>query len=77
MTAISVAEPVGDVTAFLKTTPLPFVIALDRDGVVAKALRLSGTPTVVLVDEAGVMRTVSTGGLGLSRKIVSFLKTAP
>lgn len=77
VTAISVAEPVGDVTAFLRTTPLPFVIALDREGVVAKALRLSGTPTVVLVDEAGLMQTVSTGGLGLSRKIVSFLKVTP
>ncbi len=75
--AISVAEPVGDVMAFLKTTPLPFVVALDREGVVAKALRLSGTPTVVLVDEAGKMQTVSTGGLGLSRKVVSFLKVTP
>ncbi|MBK7891431.1 MAG: TlpA family protein disulfide reductase [Bdellovibrionales bacterium] len=77
VTAISVAEPVADVAAFLKTTPLPFVIALDREGVVARALKLSGTPTVVLVDEAGQMQAVSTGGLGLSRKIVSFLKTAP
>lgn len=75
--AVSVAEPVEDVAAFLKATPLPFVIGLDRQGVLARAFKLSGTPTVVLVDEAGLMRNVSTGGFGLSRKIIDFLKSAP
>lgn len=72
--AISVGEPVSDVAAFLREFPLPFEVALDQHGVVAKRLRLSGTPTVALIEGDGSIRSVSTGGFRLSSKIVEFLR---
>lgn len=75
--AVSIAEPLTDVSAYLQKTPLPFRVALDREGVLARRLKLSGTPTVVFLDEGGVIRNVSTGGFGLTRKVADFLKSGP
>lgn len=72
--AVSLAEPATDVAAYLAKTPLPFRVALDRDGALARRLKVSGTPTVMFLDENGVIRMVSTGGLGLSGKIARFLQ---
>lgn len=73
--AVSVGESLADVAAFLETSPMPFQIVLDRQGVLAQAMKLSGTPTVVLVGADGKIQSASTGGFGLASKIVDFLKT--
>ncbi len=72
--AVSMVEPEKDVRAYLEKTPLPFNIALDEKGILARRLKVSGTPTVVLMNPAGVIKSVSTGGFRLSSKTVSFLK---
>ncbi len=72
--AVSIAEPLRDVSAYLQKTPLPFRVALDREGAIAKRVQLSGTPTVMFLDEEGIIRKVSTGGFGLSGKVADFLK---
>lgn len=71
--AISVAEPANDVVSFITKFPMPFPVAIDPDAVVGKRLRLSGTPTIALIDSNGVLQTVATGGFRLRTKIVDFL----
>ncbi len=72
--AVSVAEPYKDVAAYLGETSLPFRTALDREGSLARRMKLRGTPTVVFLNANGVIEKVSTGGLGLSGKILDFVK---
>lgn len=74
LVAVSIAEPLKDVSAYLQKTPLPFRVALDREGALARRFKLSGTPTVVFVSEDGIIQKVTTGGFGLSRKVSEFLK---
>lgn len=71
--AVSMVEPEEDVRAYLEKTPLPFNIALDEKGALAGRLKVSGTPTVVLMKPQGVIESVSTGGFRLSSKTVAFL----
>lgn len=72
--AVSMVEPERDVRAYLAKTPLPFNIALDEKGILARRLKVSGTPTVVLMKPQGVIESISTGGFRLSSKTVTFLK---
>lgn len=72
--AVSIAEPLKDVSAYLQKTPLPFRVALDREGALAKRFKLSGTPTVIFIAEDGGIHKVTTGGFGLPGKVADFLK---
>lgn len=71
--AVSMAEPLADVKAYLEKTPLPFSIALDPQGELATKMKVSGTPTVILLEPGGKISTVSTGGFRLTSKVVAFL----
>lgn len=71
--AVSMAEPLADVSAYLQKTPLPFSIALDPKGELATKMKVSGTPTVILLEPGGKISSVSTGGFRLTSKIVEFL----
>ena len=71
--AVSMAEPMADVSAYLQKTPLPFSIALDPKGELATKMRVSGTPTVILLEPGGKINSVSTGGFRLTSKVVEFL----
>lgn len=72
--AVSMVETGETVRKYLEKTPLPFNIALDEKGVLARRLNVSGTPTVVLLNKNGEIKSVTTGGFGLTSKSVSFLK---
>lgn len=74
ITAVSMAEPLKDVAAYLEKYPLPFRVALDRAGDLARRVKLQGTPTVMFLDESGVIRKVTTGGFGLPGKIADFVR---
>lgn len=72
--AVSMAEPYEDVAAYLAEYPLPFPVALDREGHLARRMKLQGTPTIIFLNANGVIEKVSTGGIGLSGKILDFVK---
>lgn len=72
--AVSMVETEETVRKYLEKTPLPFNIALDEKGVLARRLNVSGTPTVVFLNRNGEIKSVTTGGFGLASKSVSFLK---
>lgn len=74
ITAVSMVEPLSDVAAYLQKTSLPFRVALDRKGDLARRVKLQGTPTVVFLDDQGDIHKITTGGFGLSGKISDFLK---
>lgn len=74
--AVSMAEPLADVSAYLQKTPLPFLIALDPKGELATKMKVSGTPTVILLEPGGKISSVSTGGFRLTSKVVEFLSPA-
>ncbi len=74
--AVSMAEPLADVSAYLQKTPLPFSIALDPKGELATKMKVSGTPTVILLEPGGKINSVSTGGFRLTSKVVEFLSQA-
>jgi thiol-disulfide isomerase/thioredoxin len=74
--AVSMAEPLADVSAYLQKTPLPFSIALDPKGELATKMKVSGTPTVILLEPGGKINSVSTGGFRLASKVVEFLSQA-
>ena len=71
--AVSITEPLADVAAFMESNPIPFNVMLDRQGLLAQAMKLSGTPTVVLVNADGTIASASTGGFGLASKIEAFV----
>lgn len=71
--AVSMAEPLADVKAYLEKTPLPFAIALDPRGELATKMKISGTPTVILLEPGGKINSVSTGGFRLTSKVIEFL----
>lgn len=74
--AVSMAEPLADVSAYLQKTPLPFSIALDPKGELATKMKVSGTPTVILLEAGGKISSVSTGGFRLTSKVIDFLSQA-
>ncbi len=72
--AVSMGEPLRDVAAYLERTPLPFRVALDRQGNLAKRVKLQGTPTVMFLNANGSIEKITTGGIGLAGKISNFAK---
>jgi hypothetical protein len=62
------------VAAFLEQWPLPFRVALDREGALAKRIKLQGTPTVIFLSANGTIEKITTGGFNLAEKIVAFEK---
>lgn len=73
LVAVSIAEPRKDVEAYLEQWPLPFRVVLDREGHLAKRVQLQGTPTVMFLDQNGVIQNLVTGGFGLPGKIADFV----
>ncbi len=73
VTAVSLGEPFSDVSAYLQRTPLPFRIALDRDGSLSKQVKIAGTPTVIFLDSKGVIQRFSMGGIRLARSVSDFI----
>lgn len=72
--AVSMAEPISDVRAYLEKDPLPFAVGVDPEGQLARRLKVSGTPTVVFLGPSSTIVKVSTGGFGLTGKVTEFLK---
>ena len=60
MLAVSIKEDPATVGAWARKVSLPFPVFLDEDAAVARAWRVSSTPTVFLLDRRGrvVGRTV-------------------
>ena len=60
MLAVSIKEDPATVAAWTRKVSLPFPVFLDEDAAVARAWRISSTPTVFLLDRRGrvVGRTV-------------------
>jgi peroxiredoxin len=48
--AVNIQEPRGVVEAWARREEATFPILLDRDGAITRAYRVTGTPTVYLVD---------------------------
>jgi len=51
--AVNIQEPKATVEAWARKAGVTFPIVLDRDGAVTRAYRVTGTPTVYLVDRDG------------------------
>jgi peroxiredoxin len=51
--AVSIKEPAETVAAWTKKVGLPFPVYLDEEATVARAWRVSSTPTVFLIDRRG------------------------
>jgi peroxiredoxin len=79
--AVNLKEPRSRVAEWVGRTGLTVPVLLDADGAVARAYRVTGTPTVVLVNRAGrlVGRAVGTRDwLGdKSRALFSALLAGP
>jgi peroxiredoxin len=60
--AVNIKEPRSHVSQWVKERGLTMPVLLDTDGAVSQAYRVTGTPTVVLVDRRGrlVGRAVGT-----------------
>ena len=70
--AISIGETAEVVKSAIAERKYTFPVALDLDGKVAESFKVSGTPTIVFVDEKQVINWLSTGlspslGLRLQR----------
>jgi len=69
------------VNAFVKAHRLTPPVALDRDGVVTAAYRVTGTPTVIVIDRQSnmVARAIGPQGWtgGSARKLLDLLVDAP
>jgi len=72
--AVSMAEPISDVRAYLERYSIPFRVGVDPEGQLARRLKVSGTPTVVFLGPSATISKVSTGGFGLSSRVADFLK---
>ncbi|MEN0066386.1 MAG: redoxin domain-containing protein [Myxococcota bacterium] len=55
-------EPKGKVLNFLKSTPVPYTIALDPNRITAGSYNVTALPTVWVVDREGRVREVVVGG---------------
>jgi peroxiredoxin len=51
--AVSIKEPADTVAAWTRKVSLAFPVYLDEDGAVARAWRVTSTPTVYLIDRRG------------------------
>ena len=59
--AINMQEPKQTVVSFLEKHSYQFLVALDEFGVVANSYKVSGTPTVVFLDEKSQINWITTG----------------
>lgn len=60
--AVNIQEPRDHVAEWVKRKGLTVPVLLDAGGAVTQAYRVTGTPTVVLVDRAGRMVGRAVGG---------------
>ena len=51
--AVNIKEPRSHVALWVKVKGLTMPVLLDADGAVTQAYRVTGTPTLVLIDRAG------------------------
>src|SRR5262245_64312544 len=69
------------VSAFVKAHRLTSPVVLDRDGAVTAAYRVTGTPTVIVIDKKGNMLARAIGPQGWTggsvRKLLDLLVDAP
>lgn len=59
--AVNLDRKSAAASEFLKTRPVSFRVAYDPKGVSAEACGVSGMPTCLLVDRAGIVREIHTG----------------
>jgi hypothetical protein len=78
---INYRERPEKVSAFVKAHRLTPPVVLDRDGAVTAAYRVTGTPTVIVVDRKGNMVARAIGPQGWTgestRKLLDLLVDAP
>lgn len=75
MIAINIQETKEQVNSFLKTNPLQFLIALDESGKISESYNVSGTPTVVFLDQDSKINWLTTGlSPTLEYRVKDFLK---
>lgn len=73
--AVSVAEDREVVLSSVAEQKFTFPVALDSQGLVSKLYKVSGTPTILLIDEQGQVDWITMGlSPGLELRIKSFLK---
>lgn len=73
--AINIQETKDEVNAFLEKNPLQFLIALDESGKISESYHVTGTPTVVFLDQDSKINWITSGlSPTLEYRITSFLK---
>lgn len=73
--AVSVAEDKDVVLSSVAEHKFTFPVALDSQGLVAKQYKVSGTPTILFIDEQGQVDWITMGlSPGLELRMKSFLK---
>ena len=78
--AIDIVEPRGLVEARVRQQGLTFPVLLDPDGTVVRAYGVRATPTVVLVDRAGILLGGTVGARDWDpdgRTLIAALLTRP
>lgn len=74
--AISSSEDVPTVRQFIQDHDSKFTVAVDPYGAVAKLYKISGTPTLLLIDESGVINWMTMGlSPSLELRLMDFFST--
>lgn len=73
--AVSIAEDPKIVSSFAKEQQYQFRIAVDQTGRAAKLYKVSGTPTIIFINQDQKVEWMTTGlSLSLEIRILSFFK---
>lgn len=78
--AVNVAEPRGDIEAFLRIKKIDLSILRDNDGRVSERYHVDSLPTLVLIDRHGIVRAREMGTAReshLARRIEPLLAASP
>lgn len=59
--AINMQEDPKVISEYLDKNSYQFIVALDPQGLIAEQYKVSGTPTVLFLDEAGLIQWITTG----------------
>ena len=73
--AVNIQETKETVNTFLENNPLQFLIALDETGEISKNYNVTGTPTVLFLDQHSKVNWITTGlSPTLEFRVKKFLK---
>lgn len=73
--AVNIQEDAQTVIRFMNENPFQFLVALDPTGAISSQYNVSGTPTVVFLDEQAQIEWITSGvSPSLEYRIAQFLK---